>query len=147
MTNSQRKIWATVLVKPIQDHASKLSHEKSLNSKVGFVGTWEKLQIHMKWLKSFPNCKFAEKRLFVHWTYKCDEKSTKSDYPFTHVSRKTPTLPKIAPAKSSSARPALPLFPSIDAVLRAYPVLPQTTKRHLVLLAALKLWSFDVARV
>lgn len=79
---------------------------KSLNSKVGFVGTREKLQIHMKRLRSFSNCKFAEKRLFIHSTYKCDEKSTPSDYPFTHVSRKTPTLPKIAftaPAKSSSA--------------------------------------------
>lgn len=85
----------------------KAQPRKSLNSKVVFVGTWEKLQIHMKRLRSFSNSKFAEKRLFIHSTYKCDEKSTKSDYPFTHVSRKTPTLPKIAftaPAKSSSAR-------------------------------------------
>ena len=36
--------------------------------------------------KAFSNCKFAEKRLFVHPNCKYDAKCTKPDCPFTHMS-------------------------------------------------------------
>ena len=43
--------------------------------------------------KAFPDCKFAEKCLFVHPNCKYDAKCTKPDCPFTHMSRRTPGLP------------------------------------------------------
>lgn len=43
--------------------------------------------------RAFPNCKFAEKCLFVHPNCKYDAKCTKPDCPFTHMSRRIPVLP------------------------------------------------------
>ncbi|XP_065797769.1 zinc finger CCCH domain-containing protein 14 isoform X4 [Muntiacus reevesi] len=57
--------------------------------------------------KAFPNCKFAEKCLFVHPNCKYDAKCTKPDCPFTHMSRRTPGLPPkpvTAPAPPSSSQ-------------------------------------------
>ena len=57
--------------------------------------------------KAFSNCKFAEKRLFVHPNCKYDAKCTKPDCPFTHMSRRTPGLPPkpvTAPAPPSSSQ-------------------------------------------
>ena len=57
--------------------------------------------------KAFPNCKFAEKCLFVHPNCKYDAKCTKPDCAFTHMSRRTPGLPPkpvTAPAPPSSSQ-------------------------------------------
>lgn len=42
--------------------------------------------------RAFPNCKFAEKCLFIHPNCKYDAKCTKPDCPFTHMSRRIPVL-------------------------------------------------------
>ncbi|XP_021567283.1 zinc finger CCCH domain-containing protein 14 isoform X4 [Carlito syrichta] len=55
--------------------------------------------------KAFPNCKFAEKCLFIHPNCKYDAKCTKPDCPFTHLSRRIPVLlPK--PAVTTPASPS-----------------------------------------
>uniref|UniRef100_A0A8C5L991 Zinc finger CCCH domain-containing protein 14 n=1 Tax=Jaculus jaculus TaxID=51337 RepID=A0A8C5L991_JACJA len=57
--------------------------------------------------KAFPNCKFAEKCLFMHPNCKYDAKCTKPDCPFTHMSRRMPELtPKAdtSPSPSSSGQ-------------------------------------------
>lgn len=46
----------------------------------------------------FPNCKFADKCLFIHPNCKYDAKCTKPDCPYTHASRRTP-LPPPKPGK------------------------------------------------
>ena len=54
--------------------------------------------------KAFPNCKFAEKCLFVHTNCKYDTKCTKANCPFTHMSRRAPVLtlkPVSSPAPST----------------------------------------------
>ncbi|XP_057208385.1 zinc finger CCCH domain-containing protein 14 isoform X2 [Triplophysa rosa] len=46
--------------------------------------------------KMFPNCKFGDKCLFIHPNCKFDAKCTKTDCPFTHVSRRLHNNPTIA---------------------------------------------------
>lgn len=41
--------------------------------------------------RTFPNCKFGDKCLFVHPSCKYDARCTKADCPFTHVSRRGAT--------------------------------------------------------
>ncbi|KAL4618118.1 zinc finger CCCH domain-containing protein 14 [Arapaima gigas] len=53
--------------------------------------------------KTFPNCKFGEKCLFVHPNCKYDAKCTKADCPFTHVSRRGPTVTSRPTLQSSSS--------------------------------------------
>ncbi|XP_048842170.1 zinc finger CCCH domain-containing protein 14 isoform X2 [Brienomyrus brachyistius] len=53
--------------------------------------------------KTFPSCKFGDKCLFVHPNCKYDAKCTKTDCPFTHVSRRGPTAPPRPAAQPSSA--------------------------------------------
>jgi len=55
--------------------------------------------------RAFPNCKFAEKCLFVHPNCKYDAKCTKPDCPFTHMSRRIPVLPP-KPAVATPASPS-----------------------------------------
>ncbi|KAM6954008.1 zinc finger CCCH domain-containing protein 14 [Aplochiton taeniatus] len=53
--------------------------------------------------KTFPSCKFGDKCLFVHPNCKYDARCTKSDCPFTHVSRRGPApAPKPAPPPQAS---------------------------------------------
>jgi hypothetical protein len=57
--------------------------------------------------KAFPNCKFAEKCLFVHPNCKYDTNCTKADCPFTHMNRRAPVLtpkPVSSPAPSSNGQ-------------------------------------------
>uniref|UniRef100_A0A9J7ZZ32 Zinc finger CCCH domain-containing protein 14 n=1 Tax=Cyprinus carpio carpio TaxID=630221 RepID=A0A9J7ZZ32_CYPCA len=51
--------------------------------------------------KMFPNCKFGNKCLFIHPNCKFDSKCTKTDCPFTHVSRRLKSNPtRAAPAST-----------------------------------------------
>ncbi|KAA0708291.1 Zinc finger CCCH domain-containing protein 14 [Triplophysa tibetana] len=51
----------------------------------------------------FPNCKFGDKCLFIHPNCKFDAKCTKTDCPFTHVSRRLPNNPtRAAPAPNKN---------------------------------------------
>lgn len=42
--------------------------------------------------KTFPKCKFADKCLFIHPNCKYDAKCTRPDCPYTHASRRIPSL-------------------------------------------------------
>lgn len=61
--------------------------------------------------KTFPSCKFGDKCLFVHPNCKYDARCTKSDCPFTHVSRRGPAPPP---------KPAVPP-PQASNVCRFFP--------------------------
>nr|XP_046229826.1 zinc finger CCCH domain-containing protein 14 isoform X2 [Scatophagus argus] len=62
--------------------------------------------------KTFPSCKFGDKCLFVHPNCKYDARCTKSDCPFTHVSRRSTAAPPPRPA----AQPV-----QVTSVCRFYP--------------------------
>ncbi|KAJ8408033.1 hypothetical protein AAFF_G00262610 [Aldrovandia affinis] len=67
--------------------------------------------------KTFPSCKFGDKCLFVHPNCKYDAKCTKTDCPFTHVSRRGPTpLPRKAPVSTSSVCRFFPDCKKIDCL-------------------------------
>uniref|UniRef100_A0A8B9G3U1 Zinc finger CCCH domain-containing protein 14 n=1 Tax=Amazona collaria TaxID=241587 RepID=A0A8B9G3U1_9PSIT len=58
----------------------------------------------------FPNCRFADKCLFIHPNCKYDAKCTKPDCPYTHASRRLPhTPPKPAPLPTLSIPSSSPL--------------------------------------
>lgn len=47
--------------------------------------------------KTFPNCKFGDKCIFIHPNCKYDARCTKPDCSFTHVSRRSTTVPTPRP--------------------------------------------------
>lgn len=51
--------------------------------------------------RTFPNCKFGDKCLFVHPNCKYDARCSKPDCPFTHVSRRGTVAPPLRPGTFS----------------------------------------------
>uniref|UniRef100_A0A8C1KEB8 Zinc finger CCCH domain-containing protein 14 n=1 Tax=Cyprinus carpio TaxID=7962 RepID=A0A8C1KEB8_CYPCA len=65
--------------------------------------------------KMFPNCKFGNKCLFIHPNCKFDSKCTKTDCPFTHVSRRLKSNPTRAdPAPASTVCHFFPECKKLD---------------------------------
>lgn len=54
--------------------------------------------------RTFPNCKFGDKCLFIHPNCKYDARCTKPDCPFTHVSRRGTAAP---PPKPGALTPSV----------------------------------------
>ncbi|XP_052442623.1 zinc finger CCCH domain-containing protein 14 isoform X2 [Carassius gibelio] len=66
--------------------------------------------------KVFPKCKFGNKCLFIHPNCKFDAKCTKTDCPFTHVSRKlnNPSNKRADPAPASAVCHFFPECKKLD---------------------------------
>ena len=65
---------------------------------------WRQMQVYSFYFsyfslfyRTFPNCKFGDKCVFIHPNCKFDARCKKITCPFTHASKRTPSTPKPPP--------------------------------------------------